>query len=185
MSTVTTNYKLIKPELTDAADITATNENWDTIDGKLKDALNGRLESVLAIAKGGHGSTTQSGALKNLSGLTSLTGNIPATMPLIYANMLNTGVVSASCTTKEYCMAMQNYQMVTFVHNAENSVRLTDALFDYGVCTLFRGYNNNYLVGLFIGVNGEMYKFKSHENNTANEGWTPLNRDGVKTATVV
>ena len=39
MSTTTTNYNLIKPELTDAADITATNENWDTIDTELKNRL--------------------------------------------------------------------------------------------------------------------------------------------------
>lgn len=37
MSTTTTNYSLIKPELTDAADITAMNPNWDTIDSKLYD----------------------------------------------------------------------------------------------------------------------------------------------------
>lgn len=37
MSTTTSNYKLIKPALTDAADITATNGNWDIIDGKLKE----------------------------------------------------------------------------------------------------------------------------------------------------
>ena len=37
MSLQTTNYKFIKPELTDAPpDITATNPNWDTIDVKLK-----------------------------------------------------------------------------------------------------------------------------------------------------
>lgn len=36
MSTTTTNYGLVKPELTDVADITATNENWDLIDAKLK-----------------------------------------------------------------------------------------------------------------------------------------------------
>ena len=36
MSTTTTNYKLFKPELTDVADITAMNENWDTIDSELK-----------------------------------------------------------------------------------------------------------------------------------------------------
>lgn len=36
MSTTTTNYGLVKPELTDAADITATNENWDKIDAELK-----------------------------------------------------------------------------------------------------------------------------------------------------
>lgn len=37
MSTTTKNFNLIKPELTDAADITATNQNWDTIDQALKE----------------------------------------------------------------------------------------------------------------------------------------------------
>ena len=36
MSTTTTNFSLIKPELTDAADITAMNQNWDKIDEQLK-----------------------------------------------------------------------------------------------------------------------------------------------------
>lgn len=36
MSKKTTNYSLVKPELTDSADITATNSNWDTIDAELK-----------------------------------------------------------------------------------------------------------------------------------------------------
>lgn len=35
MSTKTTNFELVKPDLTDAADITATNPNWDLIDEKL------------------------------------------------------------------------------------------------------------------------------------------------------
>lgn len=35
MSTTTKNLGLVKPELTDAADITATNENWDVVDEKL------------------------------------------------------------------------------------------------------------------------------------------------------
>lgn len=37
MSTTTTNYSLVKPELTDAADITAMNENWDTLDQVIKE----------------------------------------------------------------------------------------------------------------------------------------------------
>ena len=37
MSTTTTNYGLVKPALTDAADITAMNQNWDAIDTKLKE----------------------------------------------------------------------------------------------------------------------------------------------------
>ena len=36
MSTTTTNLGLIKPELTDVADITAMNQNWDIIDENLK-----------------------------------------------------------------------------------------------------------------------------------------------------
>ena len=36
MSTLTTNYKLVKPELSDAADITAMNENWDKLDTEVK-----------------------------------------------------------------------------------------------------------------------------------------------------
>ena len=36
MSATTTNYGLVKPELTDVADITAMNGNWDKIDAELK-----------------------------------------------------------------------------------------------------------------------------------------------------
>lgn len=36
MSTTTTNYGLVKPALTDTADITAMNGNWDTIDSELQ-----------------------------------------------------------------------------------------------------------------------------------------------------
>lgn len=43
MSTTTKNYSLIKPELTDAADITAMNPNWDKID----EELNGVTKNVL------------------------------------------------------------------------------------------------------------------------------------------
>ena len=36
MSTKTTNYNFVKPELKDVADITAQNPNWDTLDTTLK-----------------------------------------------------------------------------------------------------------------------------------------------------
>jgi hypothetical protein len=35
LSTTTSNYKFVKPELTDGADITATNVNWDILDENL------------------------------------------------------------------------------------------------------------------------------------------------------
>lgn len=52
MSTTTTNLGLVKPELTDAADITAMNENWDKIDEKLHDTLpksGGALSGSLTV----------------------------------------------------------------------------------------------------------------------------------------
>lgn len=39
MSTLTQNYRLVKPEITDPADITAINKNWDTIDELLYNAI--------------------------------------------------------------------------------------------------------------------------------------------------
>lgn len=56
MSTTTSNLGLIKPELTDAADITAMNNNWDLIDSKLKehdDALETAGENEYLPLSGG------------------------------------------------------------------------------------------------------------------------------------
>lgn len=66
MSTSTTNYNLVKPALTDTADITAMNPNWDTIDTKLKE-LNDSIEGkVIDVEHGGTGGTTQSAAFTNV-----------------------------------------------------------------------------------------------------------------------
>lgn len=49
MSILTKFYNFIKPELTDAADITATNENWDKVDSTFKsmdDNLNAMSDKV-------------------------------------------------------------------------------------------------------------------------------------------
>lgn len=70
MSTTTTNYGLVKPELTDAADITAMNPNWDKIDQELNKKYGtdnkptasdvGALPNnePVPINKGGTGATT-------------------------------------------------------------------------------------------------------------------------------
>jgi hypothetical protein len=63
MSQLTTNLGLVKPEKTDPADITATNNNWDKLDGMFK--LEGDTP-VIPIEKGGTGSFTAFQALKNL-----------------------------------------------------------------------------------------------------------------------
>lgn len=44
MSTTTTNFGLVKPELTDVADITAMNTNWDIIDEALLSSANSTVE---------------------------------------------------------------------------------------------------------------------------------------------
>lgn len=46
MSTTTTNLGLVKPELTDAADITAMNPNWDEIDSELIDKWSKTAETI-------------------------------------------------------------------------------------------------------------------------------------------
>lgn len=46
MSTKTANYNLVKPEFTDAADITAMNPNWDTIDTTLKGLDNDKVSDT-------------------------------------------------------------------------------------------------------------------------------------------
>jgi hypothetical protein len=45
MSTSTANFGLVKPELTDAADITMMNDNWDKVDKLLKSSI---VEAVLS-----------------------------------------------------------------------------------------------------------------------------------------
>lgn len=50
MSTTTSNYDLVKPELGDPADITAMNSNWDTIDNKLGE-INDQLNDRIAVAQ--------------------------------------------------------------------------------------------------------------------------------------
>lgn len=49
MSTNTTNFNLVKPELTDVADITAMNGNWDTIDTELN-KISGKQATVTGAA---------------------------------------------------------------------------------------------------------------------------------------
>jgi len=78
MSTTTTNYELVKPALTDAADITATNGNWDTIDTELKRVYDKAFEVQTgnrALVSNGSGAITASSVtdteLGYLSGVTS------------------------------------------------------------------------------------------------------------------
>jgi hypothetical protein len=64
MSKTTTNYKFVKPELSDAADITAANENWDKLDAELEKKYDST--TVVPIENGGTGATAVSSAKINL-----------------------------------------------------------------------------------------------------------------------
>ena len=68
MSTKTKNYEFVKPELTDTADITAMNENWDKVDAALKNKYDPEADGALPISKGGTGSTSATAAITNLGG---------------------------------------------------------------------------------------------------------------------
>ena len=57
MSTQTTNYKFFKPDLTDPADITKLNENWDKIDAALGGLTKPQYVSYTLLTSGWKGST--------------------------------------------------------------------------------------------------------------------------------
>lgn len=60
MSTKTTNYEFVKPEKTDPADITATNENWDKIDVELS-KVSSRVDYELSTNIKDYASTLDQG----------------------------------------------------------------------------------------------------------------------------
>ena len=64
MSTLTPNLNLVKPELTDPADITAMNGNWDIVERKLLDLA----------------TEMQNG----IAGVTEMVGNVASVEPFSY-----------------------------------------------------------------------------------------------------
>ena len=69
MSTMTENLGLTKPELTDVADITAINRNWDILDEKLKDfetsmnEVNNTLENFDGVDLSGKADLDENGKI--------------------------------------------------------------------------------------------------------------------------
>ena len=101
MSTQTTNYNLIKPELTDAADITQMNPNWDLIDEQLKeqaDRLDNVSDELTPEGIGALPSSTTPNDLEaySLNNAKSITSGADLNNYTVFSNYVATSAVSAT-----------------------------------------------------------------------------------------
>ncbi len=100
MSTITSNYGLLKPELSDTADITAYNGNWDKIDEELS-KLN--VKTVDALSEDGISyHVTINGIAELYNGLEiSIVPNVTntANAPTINVNTLGAKAIRLSLST--------------------------------------------------------------------------------------
>lgn len=101
------------------------------------------LATPLGIGQGGLGSKSVMEALKALSGF----AGTPQRFKTLFSDLQGTGIVNASCTTEALCLAMPAKCELSFVHNKDNAIILTDAPFNYGYIMLMKGYNDNYISG--------------------------------------
>ena len=142
MSTTTTNFGLLKPQLTDPSDITQTNQNWDIIDEKLKtiedgldDAVNNSIPTDHASSAQiyGMGTTNKFGHVKlsdatnNTSGSASGIAATPAAVKIVYDEVMkkadaNHGVHVPSSSTSDngkFLRVVNGVATWTTVPNAE------------------------------------------------------------------
>lgn len=98
----------------------------------------------------------------------------PQRADMHYENLIGTGLVSASATTETVVKAMPTYSQFTWSHTKNTAVYLTDAPADYGVCTLIRGFSENYIHGWFFSHDGEVYRYKYNASTTKKNGWTKM-----------
>ena len=114
MSTTTTKFGLIKPELTDAADITAMNENWDKIDSKFDD-----LDTTLETFESDFGALKiivnldAIGLVQGQETITSIAASLPVNSMLVMT-------VTSTHNTSEY-----PYQTGTLIATKTISTRVT------------------------------------------------------------
>ena len=96
MSKTTANFGLIKPELTDSADITQMNQNWDTIDAQLK-TVDDRVTTVDNKFKNYATTKNVDDAIeqinKQLDGLSTDAGDLTGVLPIGHGG---TGATTAS-----------------------------------------------------------------------------------------
>ena len=126
--------------------------------------------TVLPMDQGGTGANTAADAVKNIN---SVVGN-PARSMLMYTNLEGVGLVSQSCTTAELVLTMPTNSSISFVHIAEQSLKITDAPENYGFITLNKGHNNNYVCGWFHGTTGNIFHYKYNTVSTGSNGWKKI-----------
>ena len=117
-------------------------------------------DNTISISHGGTGATTASGALANLA---QVSAN-PRSCYITYASLEEAGIVAAASTTEEVGLAMADNTSVMFVHNTDNTIKLTDAPFNYGYIQLGRGYNQRYIYGWAYGTDGRVWSFSRHDS---------------------
>lgn len=94
----TANYKLNKPDVTDAVDIAYLNENMDIVDRELHKSL--KNDVAVTIAQGGTGANTTANARANL-GLGAAAIKEVDTSPTVYStNLITSGGVKAALDEK-------------------------------------------------------------------------------------
>ena len=145
MSTTTKNLGLLKPELTDAADITATNQNWDAVDEKIKAILQGKLEVALPTTMGGTGANSTEEGFRIL--FTRATINASN---LVNANSLTTSGIH-----------------MVYIETVEPST--LNYPFRYGI--LFVVAFGGYVAQTFYSVSADNVYFRSSYNGSAWSEW--------------
>lgn len=148
MSTTTTNYGLVKPELTDAADITAMNPNWDKIDEELsnigetvEEALGNLTAEAIGASPSDHTHTAeQVGAAK-------ATEHYLKT----YDNLSRVGITAGSETIEGILTTLGNGTVLEYSVTSNHNASIYP--FGYGK-VLFRKISNSYASMTFWKYSG-------------------------------
>lgn len=161
MSTTTTNLGLTKHELTDAADITALNRNWDIIDEKITEQQEYNTQLY---------GTHNKDKLK-----TDIAHNMA-----IYTNLAQIGLTSGSETIEGIASKLPTYsRLVLTVGEGMNSNIYPDG--NYGLLIVEKTVNSR-VVFTFTNNQGKQWimVYSHTTNGTDNTGWISVYNEQTK-----
>ena len=150
-----------------------------SVEGKAADskATGDRLKvvetEVQPIKRGGTGAETVSSAIANLAGMPE---SNPKGMGLCFDNLASTSLVTQSCDTEDIAKAMDHSSQIMWRHSKDDPICMLDAPYSYGTCILTKLQNDYFVSGLFIGINGDTYRYKYTEKaaETDSNGWKKI-----------